>query len=198
MNTLATSRLRIAVLAGVLLVAVAGLGVTMLSHHSTSNNSVPATALPAQHPATPSKPTTTPAHVATTPAHTATTPAPVQPKPARPAAPAKPTPASSLPAPLARALVDHRVVVVAVGVGGSAVDTEARGEAKIGATLAGSGFLAVDVANERDAKSFETLLKGDLDAPAVLVVKRSGKVFVRLDGFADRELVAQAAANAGS
>src|SRR5436190_12779856 len=191
MNTLATSRLRIAVLAGVLLVAVAGLGVTMLSHHSTSTNSVPATALPAQHPATPSKPTTTPAH-------TATTPAPVQPKPVRPAAPAKPTPTSSLPTPLARALVDHRVVVVAVGVGGSAVDTEARGEAKIGATLAGSGFLAVDVANERDAKSFETLLKGDLDAPAVLVVKRSGKVFVRLDGFADRELVAQAAANAGS
>jgi hypothetical protein len=193
MNTLATSRLRIAVLAGVLLVAVAGLGVTMLSHHSTSNTSVPPTALPTpvHHRVTPSKPTTTPAH-------TATTPAPVRPKPVRPAAPAKPTPMSSLPAPLARALVDHRVVVVAVGIGGSAVDTEARGEAKIGATLAGSGFLAVDVANERDAKSFETLLKGDLDAPAVLVVKRSGRVFVRLDGFADRELVAQAAANAGS
>jgi hypothetical protein len=193
MNTLATSRLRVVVLAGVLLVAVAGLGVTTLSRHSSSNNSVPATALPqpTKHATTPSTPTTKPTtHPATTPKHTT--------KPTRPSVPAKPRLASSLPAPLARALAHHRVVVVAVGLGGSAVDAQARGEAKVGATLAGSGFLAVNVAKEHDAKTFESILKDDLDAPAVLVVTRPGKVFVRLDGFADRELVAQAAANAGS
>jgi hypothetical protein len=195
MNTLASSRLRVVALAGFLLVAVAGLGVTMLSHNSTSDTSVPTSALP-----TPAKhATTTPSKPATKPStHTATIPAPAPTKPARPVVPAKPKLQSDLPAPLVRALAHHRVVVVAVGVGGSAVDAESRGEAKVGATLAGSGFLAVNVGNERDAKQFEPLLNSDLNAPAVLVVKRPGKVFVRFDGFADRELVAQAAANAGS
>lgn len=211
MNIAAPTRLRLLALVGVLLVAVGGLGVTTLSRvHGASNTAVTPAALPrpAQHATVPSTKThaTTPSHAkrshaakqaTTAPAHKATTPAHAATKPAPPVVHRTPKLSSSLPTPLARALATHRVVVVAIGVAGSAVDTEARGEARIGATLAGSGFLAVNAASERDAKMFQTLLKGNLDAPAVLVVKRPGRVFVRLDGFADRQLVAQAAANAG-
>ena len=40
------------------------------------------------------------------------------------------------------------------------------------------------------------LKKLDVEEPRVLVLKRSGEVAFALDGFADRETVAQAAANA--
>jgi hypothetical protein len=196
MNIAAATRLRLIALVGVLVFAVAGLGVTTLSRlQSKSNTAVPPTLLPhAKHKAaahsthpkshTAAKPAT-PVHKAT---HTATKPAP--------RVTHTPKLLSSLPAPLAHVLAKHRVVVVAIGLSGSAVDQEALGEAKVGATLSDSGFLAVNLTNERQAKAFETLLQGNLDAPAVLVVKRPGTVFVRLDSFADRQLVAQAAANA--
>ena len=203
MNIAVDTRLRLIALVAVLVFAVAGFAFTMLPRlQGSSNTSVPPAA-PSQvtHHA-PTTKTHVTKHVTThvkTPTHakhvtvqvTKTKPVPhVVHRAAKLLA--------SLPPQLAHALRTHRVVVVALGVAGSAVDLEARGEAKVGATLAGSGFLAVNATNERQIKAFRPLLKGNFDAPAVLVVKRPGTTFVRLDGFADRQLVAQAAANAGA
>jgi hypothetical protein len=124
---------------------------------------------------------------------------------------AKPTPrqhsapavVNGMPAALAHALAVHRVVVLALYTSGGGVDDEAVNEARAGAKLAGAGFVAVNVANERQARPLLPLLAGAasgadgvLDAPAVLVFQRPKKLFVRLEGFADRDTVAQAATNA--
>jgi hypothetical protein len=201
MNIAVDTRLRLIALVAVLVFAVAGFAFTMLPRlQGSSNTSVPAAA-PSQVTHRATTPTTkthvtthvkTPTHAKHVTVHVTKT------KPVPHVVHRAPKLLASLPPQLAHALRTHRVVVVALGVAGSAVDLEARGEAKVGATLAGSGFLAVNATNERQIKAFRPLLKGDFDAPAVLVVKRPGTTFVRLDGFADRQLVAQAAANAGA
>jgi hypothetical protein len=209
MNIAADNRLRLVALVAVLVFAVAGFAFTMLPRlQGSSNTAVPPTALPqATHHATaPSTKTHVTIHKTThvtssTHAKHVTVQKHVTvhvTKKVPHVVHKAPKLLASLPAPLARALRSHRVVVVAIGVAGSVVDVQARGEAKVGATLAGSGFLAVNATNERQMKAFQTLLQGDYDAPAVFVVKRPGTTFVRLDGFADRQLVAQAAANAGA
>jgi thiol:disulfide interchange protein len=77
------------------------------------------------------------------------------------------------------------------------VDELAAMEAEAGAKLGGAGFLALNVLNEGVARKL--LAKLELvDDPSVLVLKRSGEVAQELTGFADRETVAQAAANAAS
>lgn len=129
-------------------------------------------------------------------------------KHAKPAAPArKPTakPAAKpavagngLPAALASALTAHDVVVVSLYAPDAAVDQEALKEAQAGASLAGAGFVALNVRNESEAGPLAELLNGVLEDPAVLVFQRAQpkSVFVRINGFADRETVAQAAVNA--
>ena len=123
---------------------------------------------------------------------------PVSPAPAAAAAvpavvPAKPP--SVLPAPLEAALKRNRVVVASLYAEGAAVADMARGEARAGATLAGAGFVALNVLNQKQVEQLTALL-GVMSDPTVLVFTRPAKVFVRIDGFADRETVAQAAANA--
>ena len=125
--------------------------------------------------------------------------------PANPAAKpaAKPAPKKVVPKipptgfPLAvdRALARHKVVVVSLVVPGSHVDELAAGEAKAGAKLGGVGYLALNVLNERVAHSVLAKLNGAKE-PSLLVLKRSGEVVLSLEGFVDRETVAQAAANA--
>ena len=120
-----------------------------------------------------------------------------------------------LPASLVAALTAHPVVVVALyqvertstaaqrlaaRKGSSAdaavgIDRLALAEAQAGAHAAHAGFLGVDVFRRPDAEPLTKLL-GVLQDPAVLVYKRPGTLFVQLNGFADRDTVAQAAANA--
>ncbi|HEX4526792.1 MAG TPA: hypothetical protein VH108_08650 [Gaiellaceae bacterium] len=209
MNIAADNRLRLIALVAVLVFAIAGLGLTVLPRlQGSSNTAVPATLLPhATHKATaPTTKTHVTTHV-TTHSTTSTHAEHVTvhkhvtvhvTKPVPHAVHKTPKLLASLPVQLAHALRDHRVVVVALGVAGSAVDAQARGEAKVGATLSGSGFVVVNATNERQIKAFRTLLQGDFDAPAVFIIKRPGTTFVRIDGFADRQLVAQAAANASA
>jgi hypothetical protein len=96
---------------------------------------------------------------------------------------------------LAGALEKNSVVVVLFYSPGSAYDTIQAREARAGAVAARAGFVAVDASRDREvaplAAAFEVL-----DAPAVLIVKRGYRVAARINGFADRETVAQAAANA--
>jgi hypothetical protein len=120
---------------------------------------------------------------------------------ARPAK-AKPVPPRvklnpGLPSALARALTARPVAVVAFVTPEAGVDEMAAKEAAAGARAAGVGFVAVDVSKERETRPFAVKL-GVLEAPAVLVFKRPGNLFVRLDGFADLDVVAQAAENAQS
>jgi hypothetical protein len=96
---------------------------------------------------------------------------------------------------LAGALEENKVVVVLFYAPGSAYDTIQAREARAGAAAGGAGFLAVDVSRDRQVSSLAAAFSVR-DAPAILVVKRSVRVAVRINGYADRETVAQAAANA--
>ena len=118
--------------------------------------------------------------------------------PAKAAAPKKVVPKippTGFPLAVDRALARNKVVVVSLVVPGSRVDELAAGEAKAGAKLGGAGFLALNVLNEKVAHAVLAKLQG-LKQPSLLVLKRSGEVVVALEGFVDRETVAQAAANA--
>jgi pyruvate/2-oxoglutarate dehydrogenase complex dihydrolipoamide acyltransferase (E2) component len=124
-------------------------------------------------------------------------------KPATPRAPTKAAPKKVVPKlpptgfPVAvdRALANHKVVVVSLVVPGSPIDELAAGEAKAGAKLGGAGYLALNVLNERVARALLVKLDGPKE-PSVLVFKHTGEVALALEGFVDRETVAQAAANA--
>jgi hypothetical protein len=127
---------------------------------------------------------------------------------AKPKAIAKPkahTPAviDGMPSALALALRAHPVVVVSLYTPDSTVDAMATAEAKHGAQVAHVGFVAFNVADNKIVSPLSALLTGAptpadrvLDGPAVLVFERPSTLFVRFNGFADRDTVAQAAANA--
>lgn len=103
-----------------------------------------------------------------------------------------------LPAPVARKLQFSRVVVVSLFARGGNGDKTAVAEARTGAKSVHAAFVAVNVADERTARKFGTFVGTNTAPPAVLVVKRPGKITNRFDGFADSAVVAQAAANAGA
>jgi hypothetical protein len=99
--------------------------------------------------------------------------------------------------PLERELKQHRVVVVLFYAPGSDYDTIQTREARAGALAANAGFLAVDVSKEKRLSKLATeyAVRG---APAVLVFARGPRVAARIQGYADRATVAQAAQNARS
>jgi hypothetical protein len=143
-----------------------------------------------------------PTPAATTKKHTA-----VKPTAAKPAAPVHKTPApvtpsvitaalqAGLPAPLARALGQHRVVVVSLYNPYSEVDGISFAEARAGAQLAGAGFLPLNVLSRAQVGKLTELL-GLLPDPGVLIYTRPSTLAIRIGGFADKETVAQAAQNA--
>jgi hypothetical protein len=123
-----------------------------------------------------------------------------KPKPVRvapvPLAPAAAEPVDDgLPRVLSTALNDHRVVVVGLYDPQAAVDEIALAEARAGAAAAGVGFVALNVFAESQSRPLLEQL-GTLENPSVLVYRRPNTLFARIGGFADRETVAQAAANA--
>lgn len=101
---------------------------------------------------------------------------------------------TGLPVAIDRALARHELVIVSLVVRGARVDELAAAEARAGAELAGVGYLALNVLNEDVAHALLTKL-GVLEDPSLLVVKRGGEVALKLNGFVDRDTVAQAAAN---
>jgi hypothetical protein len=110
-----------------------------------------------------------------------------------------------MPAALSLALARYDVVVVSLYAPRSAVDRLATAEARRGAALAGAGFVSLNVGNEKIVAPLTSLLTGAqtaadrvLDDPSVLVFQRPKSLFVRFNGFTDRDTVAQAATNAGA
>ena len=112
---------------------------------------------------------------------------------------------NGMPSSLALALRSHAVVVVSLYTPGSSVDRMSTDEARRGAQVAHAGFVAFNVADEQVVSPLSSMLTGAptpadrvLDGPAVLVFVRPNSLFVRLNGFADHDTVAQAAANAST
>ena len=106
--------------------------------------------------------------------------------------------ANGLPRVVVTALDHHRVVVVSVYNPNAEVDGIAFAEARAGAALAGAAFVGISVLDSRLAGPLTTKF-GDgqpLADPGILVLRAPGALATRIDGFADREAVAQAAANA--
>lgn len=102
-----------------------------------------------------------------------------------------------LPPDVAHALRYSRVVVVSLYVGQAAGDSAAVAEARAGARAAGAGFVALNVGNDKKATSVAGLA-GAASAPAMLVVRRPGKVLTQISGPLDSAVVQQAAHNAGA
>jgi hypothetical protein len=161
-----------------------------------------------KHAATPpvvvTKPSIAPANPATTaPAkHTATTKAPAQTTPARAtpsaarAKPASPVAADGLPVAIHSALKTHKVVVVSVFDPQSPTDAISYEEAKAGAAAAKAGFVGISLLDNPVAAALTSALPtgGLLPAPGILIYRRPGTLIQRVDGFLDRDVVAQAAA----
>jgi hypothetical protein len=127
----------------------------------------------------------------------AAAPAAAAPAAAAPKAPAAPAVVldARLPKSLAAALRRAPVAVVSLFAPDSAVAGIARLEARAGATAGGVPFVGVNVHKQAQVGPFTGLL-GVMSDPTVLVFQRPGKVFVRLDGYADRDTIAQAVQNA--
>jgi len=109
---------------------------------------------------------------------------------------AKAVQANSLPPAVRSALSADEVVVVALYDPKAKIDPTAMREARAGAERAGTPFVAVDVRKQSVAAL--NARYGVVHDPAVLVLRQPGSLVVRLDGFADRDTVAQAAVDAAS
>lgn len=177
MTTTLSPPIRILALVGAL--AAVALGILFYTHaRSSSNDSTP---LPApSHAQTGTKPVVPVTH----------------PKPA-PAGPAVVL-APGLPVQVARVLRHSKVAVVALYTRGGRGDHALLTEARSGAVAVHAGFAAVDVLNEKTAKKMSSFAGVTTAPPAILVVARPGKIVNRFDGYVDRQIVAQAAHNAGA
>jgi hypothetical protein len=104
--------------------------------------------------------------------------------------------ADGLPMALAKALHKHAIVVVSVFDPQSQTDSVSYAEARAGAAEAGAGFVGISVLDSVAAGALTTVLPGGglLPSPGVLVYRRPDLLVYRIDGFTDRDTVAQAAA----
>lgn len=156
-------------------------------------------------PAAPATTTTAPAthRTATTAAAAKTAPVKAKTAKAKTAAPKKaaapklpPVAANGLPATIDAAFAKHAIVVVSVFDPQSATDAISYAEAKAGASDAKVGFVGISLLDSPLAAALTTALPGGglLPAPGVLIYRRPGVLVQRIDGFTDRDVVAQAAA----
>jgi hypothetical protein len=105
---------------------------------------------------------------------------------------------ANLPQPLQWQLSQHKIVVVSLYDPQADVDAISVAEAHAGAVEAGAGFLLVNVLDDSLAGLLTGILPGGglLPDPGVLIYRAPGTLALRIDGFADRDTVAQAAADA--
>lgn len=105
--------------------------------------------------------------------------------------------AAGLPEPLAQALGRSKTVVVSLYDPYSQVDGTSFAEARAGASLGDAAFVPLNVLSQRDVGKLTEQL-GLLPDPGVLVYVRPASLAAKIDGFADKETVAQAARNASA
>jgi len=121
----------------------------------------------------------------------------VKPKPVVDLAAVKAARTAGLPEAVAQALGRSRIVVVSLYDPYSQVDATSYAEAKAGASLAGVGFVGLNVLSQRDVGKLTEQL-GLLPDPGVLVYVRPAALAAKLAGFSDKETVGQAARNAAA
>jgi hypothetical protein len=187
---------QIKVLALVGMLAAVGLAASMFVLGGSSKKTPTAVRTPVRHTARPRTavhaPVTPTKHVAKTVSHAKAH------KKAKPAGFHGNAVYAQLPRPLQWQLAHHKVVVVSFYNPSSNVDAISVAEAHAGATDAGAGFLLVSVLDNKVAGLLTALLPGGglLPDPGVIIYRAPGDIALRLDGFADRASVAQAATNA--
>ena len=174
MTTTLSPPIRILGIVGIL--AAAALGLLLFSQHRSS------------HSSSASLPTGTPTHHTVAGSRAASSTRHVAPRIVL---------LPGLPPTVAHALRYSKIVVVALYSAGVPSDGAAMQQARLGARSAHAGFAAVNVLNERVAKGLDKFA-GTVATPAVLIVKRPGKVLNQFDGSTDNEVVAQAAQNVGA
>ena len=198
MNTTISPQIRILAVVGLL--AAVGLGASLLVFgHGSSKTAAPAVTMQTTAAHTTPRTHVTPARATPAVKHATKTHAAVRThaKKAKPVGFRGNRVYATLPAPLKWALAHHKVVVVSLYNPSSDVDAISVAEAHAGAIDAGAGFLLVSVLDNKVAGILTALLPGGglLPDPGVLVYRAPGDIAVRLDGFADRASVAQAATN---
>jgi hypothetical protein len=157
------------------LVVVVGAGYLVVSKHKSTTSPSTASSTPVVTTPTRTTPAPSKAHThATTPVKLVT---------------------HGLPVKIALALRKHPVAVVSLAQPGADLDQLAAGEAKAGAAEMGAGFLQLNVFRQRPGTAILRKL-GVVTTPAVLVVKRHGGVYSEFKGFVDRDVIAQAVADA--
>ncbi len=181
-----TPRVRMVLIVIVLACAAVGAGLIVLGRRQSESDASPG------KPILPAAPLKRPA--ATRPA--VKTPAVKTPAARARLRAAKAAIANQLPTSIRRALAANQVVVVALFDPNAKIDDTAMREAEAGAQMTGTTFVSVDVT--QDAIESLNTRYGVIQDPAVLVLRPPGDLVVRIDGFADRDTVAQAAANAAS
>jgi hypothetical protein len=203
-STTISPQIKILVLVGALAAVGLGASLFLFGHGSSKTAERAATthARPASSTPTPATPRTHSTPVKTAPVFkhaTKTHAVPrVHAKKAKPAVFRGNRVYATLPQPLQWQLAHHKIVVVSLYNPSSDVDAISVAEAHAGALDAGAGFLLVSVLDNKVAGILTALLPGGglLPDPGVLIYRAPGNVAIRLDGFADRDSVAQAAANA--
>ena len=124
---------------------------------------------------------------------------PAKAKVAKPAAAAVSNGVASngLPMSIMVSLRSHNVVVVSLWGSGGKIDAMSRDEAAAGSAAVGAGFVSLNVLERgREAEALTLKLGTMLRAPTVLLFTSGGKLANTLEGFRDRETVAQSALNA--
>ena len=204
MDTTISPPVRIAAVCGLVAALVIGGGLMMLGRHGNTTAPPPVVIKhhmfqrPAVKTHAPAR-THTPAktHAPATRTHAVATKAPTvhlqKPAP-RPAAELAAL-AAGLPASLAHALGQHAVVVVELFDPQSETDAIAFAEAQAGAQAAHAGFLPISVLGT-DVSKLTQKFGQVLPDPGLLVYTRPAALAARIDGFVDKDTVAQAATNA--
>jgi hypothetical protein len=170
--TLTTRQIRLVAL--LVLVVVAGGGFLVATKHKSSTQTARTTA-------------------SSTPA--VTTPAQTTPAPSKAHQHAAVLHTHGLPLSVARALRNHSVVVVSLTTPRGEDDQFTRAEAQAGAREMKVGYVGIDVFHQRSGTAILRKL-GVVDTPEVLVVRRPGAITSQFKGFVDRDVVAQAVADA--
>jgi hypothetical protein len=104
---------------------------------------------------------------------------------------------NGLPSSIDEAFREHAVVVVSLFDPDSSTDAISYAEAKAGASEAGVGFVGVNLLDSTAAAALTSALPGGglLPEPGILIYRKPGTLVDRLDGFNDRDIVAQAASS---
>jgi hypothetical protein len=196
--TSSNPHLRGILIAGALAAVAAALGMFTLSRQQVDSSAAMPTVLPKRHLAPAGKPLVAArpkAHAVRSKAHAVSKAKAAPPRPSVDPV-VRAAHSAGLPGPVANAFAGHAVVVVTLYARSSSVDETTEAEAEAGALLAGAGFVPIDVTRE-GASGALVEAAGVLTPPVTLVYAQPEfKLAARLDGFADKETVAQAARNA--